>query len=262
MRTFVLSFIILICVCWFLLNMRISFYFYKMMKENNFNKHQLKRFILISILSHIFIIGACLCDSFLLSNSQINLTLIATILFIGIISYYNYQITCINPFIPLWWHKISFFDKVLLVLFFILSVITFYQIRFLSSFLSCLTENVIFIYLLFIKQLKNKHKLQYVSSNKFINLIKNISSCFVYYLGWIFIFLYLISSPFILFIYDFNNNSDSCLDSGLCQEGLQLDYCEEENAPCSITKEFCLKHNYIWYEGSRYCYLKKSDNLK
>lgn len=45
-------------------------------------------------------------------------------------------------------------------------------------------------------------------------------------------------------------DKDICLDTGICKEGLEVNTI---NGNITISKENCIKYNWLWNEERRYC---------
>lgn len=49
------------------------------------------------------------------------------------------------------------------------------------------------------------------------------------------------------------DDKDICLDTGICKEGLELN---TNYGLVTISKENCIKYNWLWNEEKRYCNVK------
>lgn len=71
-----------------------------------------------------------------------------------------------------------------------------------------------------------------------------------------FIFLVIPISIASLFIFLFFHNLDemTCEDNGICKQGLEIGIKDEM---VKVTKENCIKYNFLWNEKDKTCNLNK-----
>ena len=150
-------------------------------------------------------------------------------------------------------YNLSNFDKVLLILFLFIFIYMFYLSQSMQSIFLSISIILLFIYVILLKQIKKQNKISRIFSNKYMNLAEISLNGLFYYLCWLAIVLYIISMLInIIYTYFDSYDLDSCLDIGICKEGITFDNCTDETL-CMITKENCLKNNNIWIEDIRSC---------
>ena len=79
-----------------------------------------------------------------------------------------------------------------------------------------------------------------------IKIVKIISAVLLLFCG-------LVLTIFLLYFFD---DKDSCLDTSICKEGLELN---TEYGLIKINKENCLKYHWKWDEKSRYCNMRSEN---
>ena len=67
------------------------------------------------------------------------------------------------------------------------------------------------------------------------------------------ILLVLCGIIFSIFLLYFFNDKDSCLDTSICKEGLEIN---TEYGLIKVNKENCLKYNWKWDDKSKYCNMR------
>ena len=58
--------------------------------------------------------------------------------------------------------------------------------------------------------------------------------------------------PIFLFFFMTNNDFDTCLDTGFCKSGIEIN---TEYGKVKISKQNCLKYNWEWHEKDSSCRL-------
>ena len=123
----------------------------------------------------------------------------------------------------------------------------------LRSIFYLMCFDVFFVYAFLLKKMKEQQKISYLFSSKHIKLLEVVISNLFYYLCWVIIGFYFISMSInIISLYFDPYDMDSCLDTGICREGITFDSCED-GLPCTITKESCIENSNIWLEDIRSC---------
>lgn len=236
-----------------LLNICICRYFHQKMKMLKYNKTQLKFFDIISLILGILPPILLLPFSFWLNGIWLIYFAMSVALFCVFLSYFDYQINFRDAQCFVWWHKMSKFDKSILLIMIILTVcLCFYNHSFLSIFrLMCF--NAFFVYVFWLKKMREQQKISYLFSGKYKKFgVKIISSLF-YYAAWLVIGIYVASMSInVISLYFDPYDTDGCIDTGICKDGFTFNDCGN-GIPCTITKENCLKNNNIWFEDIHSC---------
>ncbi|GBF23358.1 hypothetical protein tpqmel_0762 [Candidatus Gastranaerophilus sp. (ex Termes propinquus)] len=74
---------------------------------------------------------------------------------------------------------------------------------------------------------------------------------------YIFLFALFMCAPNMLPTVEKAFDKDSCLDTGVCKEGLEIN---TEYGKIKINKENCLKYGFAWDEKRKWCDVRKSQN--
>lgn len=236
-----------------LFNFRICRYFHQKMQMSQEKKEQLKKFYVISAILGILPAILLLPFSFWLNDIWLVSFVLGIASFCGLLSYYDYKIRTQTPQYVAWWHKISKFDKLILILIMVISVCAYYYNTSLRSIFYLMCFNVFFVYVFLLKKMKEQQKIFYLFSNKHVKLLEILISNLFYYTAWVVIGIYILSMSInIISLYFDPYDTDGCMDTGICKEGFTFNDCGD-GKPCTITKESCLKNNNIWLEDIHSC---------
>lgn len=202
--------------------------------------------------------------AFWLDNSSMLCFYLSTVGFILLISFMQYKISRSDRSYQSWWQNITVGGKIwlaIVLLLFIFSVsVNMYQNNYLAIF-----KIVVFWFYLFVSwQIAYRHKIFAINKKrplfvKFVMMVMFLFSKIFYYIAYFMAILLLV---FVLFNQSRLSDPldmDGCVDMGICKEGLRFSGCENED-DCLVSKENCLKGNYVWNEEYKTCnYRKKNE---
>ena len=137
----------------------------------------------------------------------------------------------------------------------VLSLMSYYlqQIEYGEVILGCLNLSLILLYLLILKHIKSQPQVKINSAKSLTCCIISVLNATFYYILWGFAFIYILFGFFTIFMKIADSDGvDTCMDTGVCKEGYVFDNCGD-GKPCTITKEYCISNNFVWYEKSRSC---------
>ena len=82
---------------------------------------------------------------------------------------------------------------------------------------------------------------------------KKIIKKILFSVGFIFVFVFLYIVVFLISEY-WLDDKDSCLDTGICKQGLEVN---TEYGLIKINKETCTQYNWQWIEEYKICNIQK-----
>ena len=236
-----------------LFNMCICHYFNQQMQALRWSANKQGYFNILS--TALCITPIILLLPFLIEYSDIwfvcsALTFVALL---SVLSYCDYQIFRHNKKHNVWWNKLTYFDKIISCIIVALSIFLLYCYPSLRNISIIICINSFFVYILFLKKIKEQHKILQFFTNKFIRYLEMIIGNLFYYTAWLITGIYILSMS-INIISSFLDpyDTDGCMDTGICKEGFTFNDCGD-GKPCTITKERCLKNNNIWLEDIHSC---------
>lgn len=249
MNLFYLS-VFLILLGAVLINMSICKYFYQEIPLILWEKT--KSFyiaaVIFGISPIIFLLLFLLFDpDILLAPLAFNITC-----FIGLLIYIDCQICQQKKEKCITHYKFNAFDKIVFALMGIILLGVGYLTMSPRSILLCVYLIIFFSYITFTKIMR-KQKIKSFFANKYFRFLEILITHLFYYSCYFIIGIYIITMiTNITFLYLDPDDSDGCLDSGVCKAGIVLDGCENKD-DCIISKENCLKNNNIWFEDIQSC---------
>ena len=84
------------------------------------------------------------------------------------------------------------------------------------------------------------------------NLTKKKCLFFVLFVSLICVNIAIVIVPIFLFFFMTNNDFDTCLDTGFCKSGIEIN---TEYGKVKIDKKICLKYKWKWHEKENACFL-------
>ncbi|MBQ8677053.1 MAG: hypothetical protein IJ529_01125 [Alphaproteobacteria bacterium] len=246
-------FLFLVLIGAVLFNMRICHYFNQQMQALRWSFRKQRCFNILSTALCATPIILLLPFLFGYNDIWFVCSALSFLAILSVLSYCDYQIFMQNGKYNVWWNKITYFDKTISCIIIALSICLLYFYLSLRNISIIIGINSFFVYILFLKKIKEQHKILQLFTNKFIWYLEAIISNLFYYISWLVIGIYILSTSINIISSFFDPyDTDGCMDTGICKEGFTFNDCGDGKS-CTITKESCLKNNNIWIEDIRSC---------
>ena len=163
---------------------------------------------------------------------------------------YDYKLHRRFPDIPLWCQNFSELNYLFIILF--LGIFA-WILRVSSAAVINIIILVIAFMVLYLARAYSQHKMFCSEQNNLGYRVYIIIGKIFYFVTVLFeaVLLAVLSLALLMGVDD----ADDCITDGICKEGFIFDDCGD-GKPCVIDYEYCQKHNYIWDNSQRVCYIR------
>ena len=163
---------------------------------------------------------------------------------------YDYKLHRRFPDIPLWCQNFSELNYLFIILF--LGIFA-WILRVSSAAVINIIILAIAFMVLYLARAYSQHKMFCSEQNNLGYRVYIIIGKIFYFMVLLFEIVLLVVLSLALFM-SFDD-AGNCIADGICKEGFVFDDCGD-GKPCVIDYEYCQKHNYIWDNSQRVCYIR------